>query len=101
MKYTEIYRDVTGAIVTGSVYEARPGLDCCSPQDLNDVAECFRCLRVVCSRHSFTCSLCGLVACGACSEEIITEAGRQRVCKHCAADVKPGVVNFLRKIIWG
>ncbi len=88
---------------TNSRIEARPPYDCsCVPESMTDIAECSNpeCLVIVCSRHSFTCQVCGKVHCTACG--VADEYGYFRICRACYRELStPWIFRWLRKIIWG
>jgi hypothetical protein len=100
----ETVQDSQGVLRTTEVTMVLPPLACsCVPRDLNDIAECSRCLSVVCaSKHSSTCQGCGLVYCSACMAIVAVEEQQVRICKGCAeAATTPTWLKFFRGLIWG
>lgn len=92
-----------GCFVTREHVEAYPALDCsCAPRDLQDVAECARCLRVTCMRHARTCMACGRVCCTRCLKRIRVGYVSGIVCTDCADEIKtPTWRRVLRRVFLG
>ncbi len=98
----ETLRDRYGTFRTNSRIEAKPSYDCsCVPESMTDIAECSNpeCLAIVCTRHSFTCEVCGKVYCTACG--VADEYGF-RICKKCWKKMTtPRLVRWIKSLFWG
>jgi FYVE zinc finger len=102
--------DPPGVFRTYELVEVIPPLACsCIPHDENDIAECSRCLSVVCaSKHSGTCHACGRVYCTGCLSVLEvpdTNTGKSkevRLCKGCEAEARElPILKVLRRSLWG
>jgi hypothetical protein len=88
---------------TEEVTDVVPPLDCsCIPDRPHEIAECSRCLGVICRRHSRTCMSCGNVFCSGCLKRINIHGLSAIVCKPCADEIKtPKWLTFLKNLCWG
>ena len=96
-------QNAPGIFRTDDLIEVIPPLACsCLPENMNDLAECSRCLSLTCaSKHSQTCPLCGRPHCSACLTKLATEEGTIVVCVTCADQAKRPLLTMMKKLIWG
>ncbi len=102
-KIVETVCDSHGVYTTYESLEVVPPLDCsCLPESIHDVAECSRCLSIVCqTKHATTCTACGRVHCSGCMTTITVEDEEISVCRDCEKKLNHPFLSRVMNLLWG
>lgn len=96
-------QDNQGIFRTEEIIEVVPPLqDSITPNDCDEIRECFRCKSLIHISNAYICPSCSQCNCLPCTVNFEVEGKQIRICVTCAKEVRtPLFLRIIKKAVWG